>query len=99
MNSSSRPDTWTGNLLSVSAIGWYAFAVGERRHDSELEDLVSDAFEDDRRASLSEDTADLTDAESPERKQAEHDHEVSVNSWRKVVARSEQLRKEAHPPN
>ena len=99
MNSSSRPDTWTGNLLSVSAIGWYAFAVGERQHDPELGDLVSEAFEDDRRASLSEDTAESTDADSPEREQAEHDHEVSVNSWRKVVARSEQLRKEAHSPN
>jgi hypothetical protein len=99
VNSSSRPDTWTGNLLSVSVIGWYAFVVGERQHDSELDDLVSEAFKDDQRASLSDDAAESTDAGSPEREQAEHDHEVSVNSWRKVVARSEQLRKEAHPPN
>jgi hypothetical protein len=77
---------------------WSCF-VDDRPIDSELADLVSDAFEDDRRASLSEDAAESTDAGSPEHEQADHDHEVSVNSWRKVVARSEKLRKEAHPPN
>lgn len=72
--------------------------VDERTVDSELTELVSEAFEDDRRASLSEDAADWTDADSPEHQLAEHDNDVSVNSWRKVVARSEQLRKETHPP-
>jgi hypothetical protein len=67
--------------------------------DSELAELMSDAFEDDKRASLSENAAVWTAAGSPEREQAEQDDEVSANSWRKVVARSEQLRKEAHPPN
>jgi hypothetical protein len=77
---------------------WSCF-VDDRPIDSELADLVSDAFEDDRRASLSENAAESTDADSPEHELAAHDHEVSVNSWRKVVVRNEKLRKVAHPPN
>jgi hypothetical protein len=73
--------------------------VNERERDPELDELMSEAFEDDERASLSEDAAESTDVDGPQRQQAEHDQDVSVNSWRKVVARSEQLRKEAHPPN
>jgi hypothetical protein len=71
--------------------------VDDRPIDSELERLMSEAFEADRRTSISEDAAAWTDADSPEREQAER--EVSVNSWRKVVARSEQLRKEARSLN
>ena len=70
--------------------------VDEKPVDSQLAELVSEAFEDDQRAWLSEEAAVWTDAGSPECRLAEHDSDVSVNSWRKVVARSEQLRKEAH---
>lgn len=73
--------------------------VDVRPVDAELDELIREAFEDDKRASLSERAAALADASSPEREQADLDNEMSVNSWRKVVARSEQLRKEAHPPN
>ena len=37
------------------------------------------------------------DAGSPKRDLAGHDRDVWASPWRKVVARSEQLRKEAHP--
>jgi hypothetical protein len=57
---------------------------------------MSQAIEDDERASLSRDAANSTDSDGPERKQADDDSEVSAEAWRRVVKRSEQLRKHDH---
>jgi hypothetical protein len=73
--------------------------VDEKPVDPELDELLSQAIEGDERASLSRDAAALTDVDSPEHRQAAHDSEVSAEAWRKVVARSEQLRRDDHPSN
>lgn len=71
--------------------------VDEKPVDPELDELLSQAIEGDERASQSRDAAASTGADSPERKQAGHDSEVSAEAWRKVVERSEQLRMDNHP--
>jgi hypothetical protein len=70
--------------------------VNEREPDPELGELISEAFAEDERALLTRQAALPTDAGSPEHQPAEQDRDVSTNAWRKVVARSEQLRKAAH---
>jgi hypothetical protein len=71
--------------------------VDGRPVDPELDELLSEAFKGDERASLSRDAAASTDVDSAERRQAEDDREVAAEAWRKVVKRSEQLRKDEHP--